>query len=79
MSRIKVGASDSNALGIDDFDDVDLLMIESLVRGKSLTKTQSELRKIFRHDNREQLSKKIRSRYHELSENVLLKPLFKSS
>ena len=78
LSQIKPAGSESNALGIAGFDDIDLLVIESLVKGKSLTQTQRELRKIFR-DEDSGLKQKIQTRYDELSHNALLKPLFKAS
>jgi hypothetical protein len=77
LSRISLDASESNALGIDGFDDIHLLIIESLVKGKSLAQTQRELRKVFRTESPELLKEKIRSRYDQLSQNVVLKPLFK--
>jgi hypothetical protein len=75
LSRINTGG-ESNALGIDGFDDIYLLVIESLVKGKSLTQTQRELRKLFRQEDPELLNEKTRARYDELSHNALLTPLF---
>ena len=78
LSRMKPAASESNLLGIDGFDDIHLLVIESLLEGKSLTQTQRELRKVFRDEKSEPLNRKIRTRYDELKHNPLLKPLFKA-
>jgi hypothetical protein len=79
LSRIQLAALGSNALGVKGFDDTHLLVIESLIKGRSLPQTQRELRKIFREEDPRLLSEKIRARYNELSHNTLLKPVFKPS
>ena len=77
LSRIKLADSQSNALGIDDFDDIHLLTIESLMKGKSLAQTQRALRKIFRDERPQLLDEKIKTRFEELRQNALLSNLFK--
>jgi hypothetical protein len=78
LARMKPAFSESNLLGIDGFDDIHLLIIESLSEGKSLTQTQRELRKIFRDEKSELLNRKIQTRYDQLKHNPVLKPLFKA-
>ena len=78
MARIKLAGTGTNALGIVEFDDIHLLIIESLVKGNSLAQTQREVRRIRRTEKLELLHKSTRARYEELRDNVLLKPLFKT-
>lgn len=75
LSRIQV-VGESNALGIDNFDDFHLLVIESVVKEKSLAQMQRELRKIFRNENASFVNERVQTRYDELSHNALLMPLF---
>jgi hypothetical protein len=79
MARIKLAATGTNALGIVEFDDIHLLIIESLVKGKSLSQIQREVRRLCRTENPERLNESTRARYEELRHNVLLKPLYKTS
>jgi len=78
MARIKLAATGTNALGIVDFDDIHLLIIESLVKGNSLAQTQREVRRLHRTENAALLNENTRARYEELRHNILLKPLFKT-
>ena len=77
MSRIKLSFNGTNALGIDEFDDRHLLIIECLVKGKSLSRTQRELRNVYRAEKPEVLNERTRASYDELRHNTLLGPLFK--
>jgi hypothetical protein len=79
MARISLAETGMNALGVVEFDDIHLLIIESLVKGKSLAQTQREVRRVRRTENAELLNQSTRARYEELRHNVLLKPLFKIS
>jgi len=78
MARIKLAATGTNALGIVEFDDIHLLVIESLVKGNSLSQIQREVRRLCRTENPALLNENTRARYEELRHNVLLKPLFKT-
>lgn len=78
LSLVKMANSESNALGIEGFDDICLLVIENLTKGKSLTQTLRELRTVFRDQDPALLKEKVQTRYQELSHNALLKPLFKN-
>jgi hypothetical protein len=79
MARIKLAATGTNALGIVEFDDIHLLIIESLVKGNSLAQTQREVRSLHRTEDAALLNENTRARYEELRHNVLLKPIFKTS
>lgn len=78
LSTVILAGSKTNALGIEGFDDVCLLVIENLLKGKSQAQTQRELRRIFR-DQGAAFNDKIGRRYEELRHNTTLKPLFKAS
>jgi hypothetical protein len=77
LSRITIAdGRGTNALGIENFDDLHLLIIECLVKGRSLSETQTALSSILRHEDPKQLRAKIKTRYHEISRSLILKPLF---
>lgn len=79
LSRIKSHDGSTNALDLEGFDDVDLQIVECLMKGNSLTSAQAELRKIFRHESPRLLNQKTKSRYEEIQRNSILKPLFSSN
>ncbi|MEK6334839.1 MAG: hypothetical protein AABM67_07820 [Acidobacteriota bacterium] len=77
LSQIKVLASDeSNALGIDGFEDRHLFLIEGLLRGKSLRQMQTEWRKLFPHETANQLNRSTEKIYLALKDTSILAPLF---
>jgi hypothetical protein len=67
---------DSNALGIEGLDDLDLLIIECMVKGKSLGETQADLRTVFHTEKLDALKKKISSRYNVIKRSPVLRSLF---
>ena len=77
LSQIKMLASDeSNALGIVGFEDQHLLVIEGLLRGKSLQQLQTEWRKLSPHEKANQLDRRTEKIYLALKDSSILAPLF---
>jgi hypothetical protein len=69
-----VGSNAPNALGIDDFDDTDVAILESLLQGKDAAATLEDLHAQRADINAEQLDTRIA----KLSSSVILRPLMKS-
>jgi hypothetical protein len=69
-----VGSNALNALGIDDFDDTDVAILESLLQGKDAAATLEDLHAQRADINAEQLDTRIA----KLSSSVILRPLMKS-
>jgi hypothetical protein len=57
-------------------DDLDLLIIECMVKGKSLAETQADLHTVFPHDKPAALKKTISTRCEVIKRSPILKSLF---
>ena len=77
LSQIRVlGTSESNALGIDAFDDLHLLVTECLMRRKSLAQTQRKVSKVFSRQRSNDLQQQTKGIYESLRDRSILAPIF---
>ena len=77
LSQIRVlGMTESNALGIDAFDDLHLLVTECLMRRKSLAQTQRKVSKVFSRQRSNDLQQRTRDIYESLKDRSILAPIF---
>ena len=77
LSQIRVlGSHESSVIGIEEFGDKHLLVIECLLEGKSLEQSQSDLRKIFRHESARELDKQTEDICDSLKRASIIAPLF---
>jgi hypothetical protein len=70
------GSSEPNALGIEDFGDEHLLVLEGLVKNKSLPQIQKDMRSVFKSANVAEASARTRAIHQTLLEAQVFKPLF---
>ena len=77
LSQIRVlGMTESNALGIDAFDDLHLLVTECLMRRKSLAQTQRKVSKVFSRQRSNDLQQQTKDIYESLKDRSILAPIF---
>jgi len=76
LSQIRVlGMTESNALGIDAFDDLHLLVTECLMRRKSLAQTQRKVSKVFSRQRSNDLQQQTKDIYESLKDRSILAPI----
>lgn len=76
LSQTKVlGINMPNALGVEDFDDFDLFILENLINEKSQGDIENAIDTDYPSDNADELKKKVADRTEVIREAVLLKPL----
>ncbi len=76
LSQTKVlGTNMPNALGVENFDDFDLFILENLLNNKSEDEISAAIQNDYPSDNSAKLQKNLGSRAEVIKEAVLLKPL----
>jgi hypothetical protein len=70
------GSEEPNALGIKDFGDQHLLVLECLLKNKTLRQTQKELRSLFRNTASSKANSQISAIYESVLNFSIFKPLF---
>ena len=79
MANTKVLGEDvPNALGIADFDDFDLIVLENLLRDKTAEETVNLIREEYGAENTDELVKKINAKIERLQQAIIFRPLFSS-
>lgn len=79
MANTRVLGEDvPNALGIADFADLDLIVLENLLRDKTAAETVASIREEYGAENTDELSEKINSKIERLQQAVIFRPLFSS-
>ncbi|MEZ5347183.1 MAG: hypothetical protein R2681_16675 [Pyrinomonadaceae bacterium] len=76
LSQTRVlGSNIPNALGIEDFDDFDLFVLENLLEKRSADEIGIALKTDYPVDNSDALKKELPARMEKLQNSALLKPL----
>ncbi|MDX6612566.1 MAG: hypothetical protein QOD75_1752 [Blastocatellia bacterium] len=70
------GSNEPNALGIEDFSDEHLLVLEGLVKNKSLAQIQKDMRTVFKSADVGEAKAKTRAIHQFLLQAQVFKPLF---
>ena len=79
MANTRVlGEEIPNALGIADFDDFDLIVLENLLRDKTAEETVTSISDEYGAENTDELNEKINSKIERLQQAVIFRPLFGS-
>jgi hypothetical protein len=79
LSRTRVmGMNNSNALGVENFDDFDLMVLENLLQDKSDAATIEAIKADLPPENAETLDENIRQRIEKIKAAVIFQPLLKS-
>ncbi len=77
MANTRVlGEEIPNALGIADFDDLDLIVLENLLRDKTAEETVNSICKEYGAENTDELGEKINAKIERLKQAVIFRPLF---
>ncbi len=80
LSQTRVmGINVPNALGIENFDDFDLFILESLLKDKSEADIRDSLKKDYPSQNLDTLQKKLPERKELIEASVILQPLLMST
>ena len=76
LSQTRVlGLKIPNALGIEDFDDFDLFVLENMLKDKSNEEIGASLKKDYPSNNADELEKSLPSRVEKLEQSAMLQPL----
>ncbi|MBC7899982.1 MAG: hypothetical protein H7070_07990 [Saprospiraceae bacterium] len=69
------GARKQNALGFETFDDVDLSLLEKLLRDKTVEEIRSDVREEYKAEKLEKVLREIDARIAKIDEAVIFRPL----
>ena len=76
LSQTRVmGLNIPNALGIEDFNDFDLFILENMLKDKSSDQISAALKKDYPSENADDLQKDLPKRKEKLESSVLLQPM----
>lgn len=76
LAQTKImGLNVPNALGIENFNDYDLIILEDLIKGLSLEEIQTNLQAESQNQNTEEILKDVNSRAEKIQKSVILEPL----
>lgn len=75
LSQTKVFGSHGNALGINEFSDFDLIILEDMMNGLDAEEIRKGLAEQGGNQDEEELSKDVTARMEKIQNSVILKPL----
>ena len=77
LAQTKVlGENIPNALGIENFDDIDLFVLESLLKDRNAEEMESALKADYPNDDTTEIAKTLPERAEKIKTAVIFKPLF---
>jgi hypothetical protein len=77
LSQMRVlGTNLPNALGIADFDDFDLFVLESLLKDRTEEEMPEALKNEYPNENTDELAKSLAERSEKIRQSIIFQPLF---
>jgi hypothetical protein len=77
LAQMRVlGMNIPNALGIADFGDFDLFVLESLLRNKTEEEMRAALKTEYQNENTDELAEKLAERSEKIRQAIIFQPLF---
>jgi hypothetical protein len=71
-----MGTNVTNALGIEDFDDFDLFVLESLLKDRGEAEMREALKNEYPNDDTNELAKSLAERIEKIRQAIIFQPLF---
>lgn len=77
LAQMRVlGLNIPNALGIADFDDFDLFVLESLLKDRTEEEMREALKNEYPNENTDELAKSLAERSEKIRQSIIFQPLF---